>query len=302
MLYRKSKVQFFMDINKIVEKLSLGNSPVGLGGCRNSTHSFECCEYNLTVFDEKKDSPEIIEYDDDIIIINHATFDEKNSNVLIQFDKMQIISDEQWELRMFLSKIDAKKERIFKDFAKNCLIEATFCTTKAKDGLNTSDPFSSVWVKCAAFFIADAISSINHQRPSPIHMLQYVRDFKKNRINENFSVVNNCLGIERSSASLLSRMCKSTMGFSEMIHEKNFSEIIQKKHDYLVKNSLFSDCYFYLLYINRNNVIQIKNELNKKPELIHVLKVAFDLDSDLIQTENQTNILHKVANELISKI
>jgi hypothetical protein len=291
-----------VDINKILEKLSFGNTPVGLGGCRNSTHSFECCEYNITVFDKKKDSPEILEYDDEIVIINHASFDETSSNVLIQFDKMQIISDEQWELRMFLSKIDAKRERIFKDFAKNCLIDATFCTTKAKDRLKTSDPFASVWVKCSALFIADAISSINNQRPSPTHMLQYVRDFEKNRLNENFTSVNNCLGIERATPSLLSRMCKSTIGFSEMINEKNFSKIIQKKHDYLVNDSLFSDCYFYLLYINRNNVIQIKNGLHKKPELIHVLKVAFDLDHNLSQTEIQTNLLHKVANELIMKI
>lgn len=302
MLYRKSKICFFVEINKILEKFSFGSAPVGLGGCKNSTHSYHCCEYNITVFDKKQELPNILEYDGEIIIVNHSSFDETNSNVLIQFDKMKIISDDQWDLRMFLSKIDSKREKIYKDFTKNCLIDATFCTTKAKDGLKTNDPFSSVWIKCAAFFIANAISSINNQRPSPLHMLQYVRDFEKNRLNENFATVNSCIGIERATASLLSRMCESTIGFSEMINEKNFSKIIQKKYDYLIKNSLFSDCYFYLLYINRNNVFKIKSELNKKPELIHVLKVAFDLDNDPTQTETQAILLHKVANELIMKI
>jgi hypothetical protein len=90
------------------------------------------------------------------------------------------------------------------------------------------------------------------------------------------------------------------MGFSDMVENNGHSKIIQKKHDYFVKNSLMSDCYFYLGYINRNNFIKIKDTLHRKPELIHVLKVAFDVENDMTKLELQTSLLHKTANDLLS--
>ena len=72
---------------------------------------------------------------------------------------MTILLDEQWELRMLLSKIKEKKEQIFNAYIKNCLIEAGICITKTKNGLNT-DPYSSSWLKCAAYFLADAVSCV----------------------------------------------------------------------------------------------------------------------------------------------
>ena len=225
---------------------------------------------------------------------------ETNSNVLIQYHDLQIILDEQWELRMLLSKINEKKQEIFRDYAKSCLIDVLFCASKTKDGLENSDPFASSWVKCGAYFLADAISGFNFQRPSPTHMLEHVRALEKNRINEHFSVVNDCIGIERATPSLLSRMCKSTIGFSDMVGTNNYSKIIQKKHDYLVNNGLLADCYFYLDYINRINMIRIKDTLQQKPELIHVLKVGFDIENDATKVEQQANLLQKTANELLS--
>jgi hypothetical protein len=88
-------------------------------------------------------------------------------------------------------------------------------------------------------------------------MLENLRHFEKNKINENFSIVNDSIGIERATPSLLSRMCKSTMGFSDMVEQNDHSKIIQKKNDYFLKNSLISDCYFYLGYTNRNNQLTI---------------------------------------------
>jgi len=114
------------------------------------------------------------------------------------------------------------------------------------------------------------------------------------------SIVNECLGIERATPSLLTRMCKSTMGFSDMVEKNGHSKIIQNKHDYFIKNSLLSDCYYYLGYINRNNFMKIKDSLHRTPELIHILKVAFDVENDMTRLEQQANLLHKTSNELLS--
>ena len=291
-----------MDIKNFLEKNLLTNYPVGLGGCKNSEHTHECCEYNITVFDGKQQEDSIIEFENEFAKIHHASLNENNSNILTQFHGMKTILDEQWELQMLLSKIKESKEKIFNDYAKNCLFDSLFCLTKSENGIKSSDPFASSWQKCAAYFIADAISVLNSIQPSPAHMLDYVRDFKKNRINEKFSVVNDCIGIERATPSLLLRMCKSTIGFSDTIEKNNHSKIIQAKHDYLVQNSLLSDCYFYLGYINRNNIMKIKDSIHRKPELIYILKVGFDIENDSTKIEQNIGLLRKAANELIDSI
>ena len=288
-----------MDTKKLLENLSLTNHPVGLGGCRNVGNSFECCEYNITVFDNKNENDSIINFENEIVKLHHGTLDETKPEILTQYENMKIIWDEQWELRTLLTKINEKKEKIYNAYTKSCLVDAGVCITKSKVGIKNSDPFASSWIKCAAYFLADVISLANLQRPSPTHMLRNIRGLKKNKINENFSIVNDYIGIERATPSLLSRMCKSTMGFSDIIEGNGHSKIIQKKHDYLVKNTLLSDCYFYLGYINRNNFIKIKETLHKKPDLIHILKVAFDLDNDMTKIERQANKLHKTTNELL---
>lgn len=291
-----------MDYKKILEDFSLTKFPVALGGCRKEGNNFDCCEYNITVFDEKNEKDRIIEVGNEFVKIHHGSLEESRHEILVQYENLEILNDEQWELRIFLSKIKEKKEKIFKTYAKSCLIDAAVCATKTKDGLKNSDPFASSWIKCSAFFIADAISILNSKRPSPAHMLENLRHFEKNKINENFSIVNDSIGIERATPSLLSRMFKSTMGFSDMVEQNDHSKIIQKKNDYFLKNSLISDCYFYLGYTNRNNFIKIKDILHQKPELIHVLKVAFDVDNDQVKIGQQADVLHKTANDMITLI
>lgn len=288
-----------MDVKKLL-KLPLKNFPTSLGGCQNDKNSYDCCEYNITIFDNKKEEDSFINFENEIVKLHHGNLNESRSNVLVQYENMKILSDEQWDLRMLLRRVNEKKQAIFRDYVKDCLIDALFCISKSKDGIKNSDVFASTWLKCGACFISDALCGFNYQRPSPVHVLEHIRKFEKNMINKTFSIVNDCIGIERAIPSLLSRMCESTAGFSDMVEANGHSKIIRLKHDYLVKNSLLADCYFYLVYINRNNLMKIKNTLHQKPELIHVLKIAFDIENEPLKIENQSGILHKTANDLLT--
>lgn len=119
---------------------------------------------------------------------------------------------------------------------------------------------------------------------------------------ESFSSTNCAINLIRTVQTfgcLLSRMSKSTIGFSDMIEANSHSKIISQKYQYMISNSLFADCYFFLGYINRNNFIKIK-DLHRKPEFIHILKTAFDLEGDFIKIESQANKLHNTANFLLS--
>jgi hypothetical protein len=132
--------------------------------------------------------------------------------------------------------------------------------------------------------------------------MEMMRNMKKDKVNQTFSTIHQILGIERSSTSLLSRMVKSTVGFSDMVENNGNSEIILKKYDYLVENSLLTDCYFYLGYVNRNIVLKIKNKIHKNPEFIHVLKVGLDIESDPMVIDSQSSSLLQSTNEILGDL
>lgn len=290
-----------MDVKNIISKLSTTNFPIGLGGCRSNGTSFECCEYNITIFDEKK-SESVHEIDGELIKLHHGSLSETDPAILKQFENMRVLSDDQWKLRIFLSEIKKKQTKISDSYTQNCLVDAGICATKAREGVKSSDSLAPIWVKCSAYFLSDAISLLNYKRPSPTHMLESLRRFEKNRINKNFDTVHECLGIERASTSLLQRMLKSTMGFSDIVEANENSKIIEGKYNYLIQNSFLSDCYFYLGYTNRNNIIKIRDSLHKKTDFIHILRVGLDIENDPLIVENQATLLLKTTNEILSII
>jgi len=288
-----------MDIQKFIEENELSGFPIGLGGCRISDLSFNSCDYDLFVFDGKLESAKIVKHGDEFVTIHHASLSETNSEKLLQYHQIEILQDESWDLRMMLSKIEKKHTSLFSDFAKNCLIESQFCCQKTIEAIQTSDVFASCWQKCATYYLAKSISSINSLRASSSHMLDSLRKLKKNTINEHISVVTQTVGIERATPTLLERMLKSTMGFSDLIEKNNYSQIIQQKHDFFVKNSMLSDCYFYLGYVNQENFVKIKDSLNREQDLIHILKVGFDVEADSHLLEQQSALVQKSCNEIL---
>ena len=288
-----------MDVKKFIEQNGLSSFPVGLGGCRVSDLSFDSCDYDLFVFDDKSEEPKIIQYEENFVTLHHASLAETRSEKLLAYDQMQIIHDESWDLRMLLSKIHEKHASLYSDFAKNCLIESQFCCQKTKESIESSDIFAPCWQKCASYYLANAISSLNHQRSSPSHMLDQLRKLEKNSTNEHISIVTQTVGIERATPTLLERMLKSTIGFSDLVEKNNHSQIIQQKHDFFVQNSMLSDCYFYLGYVNKENFVKIKDTLNREQDLIHILKVAFDVEADSNLLQQQSELVQKSCNEIL---
>lgn len=273
--------------------------PVGLGGCHAEQINLDCCVHDITIFDQSDIPESVIEKDSQFFKIHHCTLTENRVEILIQLHHMQILYDEQWELKMFLAKIREKHESILKAFTKSSIIESQICLTKAKNVLDKSDPFISSWIKSAGYFLVDAILSLNNYRPSPSHMLDILRNLKSNQINEMLPIVLDSLGLERATPSLLRRMSKSTVGLSDLVEKNNNSKIIQHKINCFLDKSLFSDCYFYIGYVNRNNFYRIKNSLDKFPEIIHILKTGFDLENDSSAFETDIQSLHEVAQILL---
>lgn len=287
-----------MDVYKIPEMLSISDFPVGFGGCRNDKTNFDCCEYNITVFDEKS-GESIHEFSDQFVKLHHCSISESSVEALKQMENLTVLHDEQWQLRMFLSKIKEKSAMISNSYTQSCLVDAGILANNARESIKTKNSFAPIWIKCASYSLVDALFSINSKRPSPTHMLEIVRHLKKDDVNEVFSLIHQILGIERASVTVLPRMLKSTMGFSDMVEGNGHSKIIKRKYDYLVENSLLADCYFYLGYLNKNNIMKVKNQIHRNPEFIHILRVGFDIESDPLVIEGQANALLQRINELL---
>ena len=291
-----------MDFKEFIQSRGLSDFPIGLGGCRTNNYFFDSCDYDLMVFDENSSNNEIVSFENNLITIHHASLSETNTKKLLQYDGLKILQDDSWNLKIFLSKITEKRNLLYSDSAKNSLIESMFCCQKTKDSIENNLPFASCWQKCASYYLADAISSLNNSQSSPSHMLDSLRNFKKNSINNHISNILQTIGIERATPTLLERMLKSTIGFSDLIENNNHSKLIHQKYDYFMNNSMLSDCYFYLGYINKENFISIKDELNKREDLIHLLKVAFDIESDTNLLSQQAEIVQISCNQILETL
>ena len=127
-----------------------------------------------------------------------------------------------------------------------------------------------------------------------------MRGLKQKNTNQFVDKIISETGIERATSSLLVRMLKSTCGFSDMIEKNQNSIIIEKKANYLIQNSLFADCYLYLIYQNRNNFYKIKDSLNKNSDKIHVLKTAFDLTTTSSDLSDTIDSLSEISKSLLS--
>ena len=288
-----------MKSEEILKIIPQTTHPVGLCGCHVQESNFDCCAYDIIIFDGEDDQESLIEKDGHFFSIHHSTLSENRVESLIQLQNMKILSDEQWELQMLLAKINESQKSIFNVFTKNSIIESQVCLTKARNGLDNSDPFTSSWIKCAAYFLADAIISLNNHRPSPSHMLGILRNLKSNQTNETLSIVLNSLGLERATPSLLKRMAKSAIGLAGLVGKDRYSKIIQQKTNYFIEKSLFADCYFYIGYVNRNNFYRVRNSLDAYPEMIHILQIAFDLEHNSSISEADIESLISVAQILL---
>ena len=291
-----------MDLKKFIKDQAFSDFPIGLGGCRTLDYYFDSCDYDLMVFDENSSDKQIVSFENNLITVHHASLSETNTKKLLQYDKLNILQDDSWNLKIFLSTISEKRTLLFSDFAKNSLIESLFCCQKTKDGITNNDVFTACWQKCASYHLADALSSLNNNLSSPSHMLDSLRKFKKSSINNHISSVLDTIGIERATPTLLERMVKSTIGFSDLIEKNNHSELIQQKYDFFLENSMFSDCYFYLGYVNTENFVKIKDNLNKEQDLIYILKIAFDIESDSNLLSQQVKTIQTSCNEILEII
>ena len=288
-----------MNKDEILKVIGHVNHPVAIGGYDSDNYDDDCHIYNLVIFDAKDVPDQIIINGSNLFKISHGNLSEHNSEILLSYRNLEIIFDEQWDLKQLLSKIQEKKDTLFSASTKNSLVESQFALSKAKNALKIDDPFLSSWIKCSSISLINSILLQNQITPNPTNSLSLLRNLKHEKNNQFSEKIIYETGIERATSSLLTRMLKSTCGFSDMVENNQNSKIIEKKAKYLIENSLLSDCYLYLTYQNKNNFYKIKNSLNQNSEKIHVLKTAFDLTNTSSELRASIDSMSDITNSLL---
>lgn len=288
-----------MNQDEILKIIGPVNCPVGIGGYDSDNYDGDCQIYNLVVFDDKDSFDEILENDSSFFRISHGKFSEYDSQILLSYSNLEIIHDEQWDLKQLLTKIQEKRDILFSSSTKNSLVESQFALSKAKTALETNDPFLPCWIKCAVISLIDSVLLQNKIIPNPTHSLSLLRNLKNEKNNQFSEKIISETGVERATSSLLTRMLKSSCGFSNMVENNQNAKIIEKKAKYMIENSQLSDCYLYLTYQNKNNFYKIKNSLNLNSDKIHVLKTAFDLTNFSSELQASVDSMSDITNKLL---
>ena len=289
-----------MNNDEILQIVGQGNFPVAVGGHDSDESDLNCQIYNILVFDGDDINDQIIQNNSTTIKISHENLSETRSEHLLAFSNLDIIRDDEWQLKIFLSQIQDKKESLFSTSVKNALIDSQFALSKAKTAMQQDDPFTSCWLKCSALSLIDSVLIQNQIIPKPTESLSYMRNLKEKNTRQFSDKIISETGIERATKSLLTRMLKSSIGFSDMVEQNNNSIIIEKRANYLIRNSLLSDCYLFLNYQNRKNFNKIKNSLNKNSDKIHVLKTAFDLTNTTSEFSKSIRSMSDITNSLLT--
>jgi len=275
--------------------------PVGLGGCRSGGNPLGPCEYNVTVFDGSKKPDEVMIAEGAAVRASHGSLDDLGSDTLVHYHGMRVLQDPSWELRMLLSRVAERRDAIFRDHAKNCLLDSIFCAARARDGID-SDVFAPCWAKSSLVYLAYSVLALNLQRPTPAHCLDRLRNLAKNAASDRVSAISDRMGMERATPSLLERMCRSTMGLSDETERNGHSKIIRAKTDHFIENSMLADCYMYLACVNHANFVSMRDSVHRRPDLIHILRVAYDLENDREKLRRDIETVRRASDSVLQNL
>ena len=191
-----------MNQDEILKIIGPVNHPVAMGGYNSDNYDDECQICNLVMFDGKDSPDEILIHDPNFLRISHGNLSETDSEILLSYSNLEIILDEQWDLKQLLSKIQEKRTILFSASTKNSLVESQFALSKAKTALETNDPFLSCWIKCAGISLIDSILLQNQILPNPTHSLSLLRNLKNEKNNQFSEKIISETGVERATSSL----------------------------------------------------------------------------------------------------
>ncbi len=290
-----------MDLSWLAEELGY-DAPMALCGCRCAGDSFGCCEYNVTVFDERHGCDEA-RIGDAAVLVRHDSVERPAYGTFAHMSQMRVIRDDSWSIGPKISAFAKKQDALFKHAAKISLVRAKLLLPAARAMLDGDAQEAPFWTKCAAFKLADAVSYYNMAEPGGAHMMSRLRALPNSAPNGVLSVVYDCLGAERATPSLLDRMRKSAIGFLEMTGTGRIAlEIIDAKARHLESQSLLTDSYYYICRAVCAELYLQRCVSGIPDSQLYALKVALDPDNNTQHALASIDSLERAVTEFMPHV
>lgn len=278
-------------------------APVALGGCRRGPRSFACCEYNVTVFDGHGPTEEL-EDGGRIAIIRHDSATDPSSGTFAHLAGLRVISDPEWALAPRISAAAEARGRVFAHAAKSALVDAEMMAIRARASLSSGSREAPFWLKCAAYSLAGALSYHAMAEPSPAHMMAAFRAMQGPAPGDALQAVGECLGLERATPSLVSRMARSAAGFARMAGAGPLAvAAMEAKAAHLASESLLADCHYYVGHAACAALRARRAYAHGIPDAeFHALRVALDPEGNAQRLERHAGLVEAATAGLAARV
>lgn len=277
------EVQAFVSKNSHLE--------LALIGCRaDSSHiSYDCCEYDIAVLGSNENSydKKIIQLGDNTIEFLHFPNYQKYGHGDISLFNM-IKLEESNDLFISPPPLEIDRKSWYIAAGKRKVVDSLF--NVSKNSRNRAKLDSSLNLKIAAYDLIEGILLISQTKPMPIHELNQLRqvEVRKDFINEAIQVCIECLGIERATRTIINRSFKA---LKEILKERYDVELLSSKIDFLLKQGLLADCYYY---IGKLVCSHLENKDNASQLNYHKLNsIALDLTSDYEKVKKMSALIKR---------
>ncbi|MFZ0628516.1 MAG: hypothetical protein WAM16_04385 [Nitrososphaeraceae archaeon] len=277
------EVQAFLSKNSDLE--------LALIGCRaDSSHiSYDCCEYDIAVLGSNENGydKKIIQLGDNTIEFLHfPNYQNYGHSDISLFNMIKIEKSNDLFISPHPPEIDRKSWYIAA--GKRRVVDSLF--NVSKNSSNRAKLDSSLNLKIAAYDLIEGILLISQTKPMPIHELNQLRqvEVRKDFINEAIQVCIECLGIERATRTIINRSFKA---LKEILKERYDVELLSSKIDFLLKQGLLADCYYY---IGKLVCSHLENKDNAPQLNYHKLNtIALDLTSDYEKVKKMSALIKR---------
>ena len=277
------EVQAFVSKNSDLE--------LALIGCRaDSSHiSYDCCEYDIAVLGRNENSydKKIIQLGDNTIEFLHFPNYQKYGHDDISLFNM-IKLEESNDLFISPPPLEIDRKSWYIAAGKRKVVDSLF--NVSKNSRNRAKLDSSLNLKIAAYDLIEGILLISQTKPMPIHELNQLRqvEVRKDFINEAIQVCIECLGIERATRTIINRSFKA---LKEILKERYDVELLSSKIDFLLKQGLLADCYYYIGKLVCNH---LENKDNASQLNYHKLNsIALDLTGDYEKVKKMSALIKR---------
>jgi hypothetical protein len=249
--------------------------PVALIGCRTSSISLDCCEYDLAIFELSQEDIQ----DNQVVKVNKQSVELMNltgsiKDHIIDLANMIILKD---NAKLMLSSaakdiISKKYTKMLAASGKKSLISSLFCQQRMR---RTQHPIvAAMWLKIAAYQFIDGLIALSGNRPMPVHILEQVRQIDSKRA-EGVEVALECIGAERATRPAISRSMEAVKELKLKDYDKG---LFLSKISHLLERRMLVDCYYYAGRVASKNLVSRTESFHSKYSKL--VQLALDLSSD----------------------